>query len=159
MDVIDINSTQMGRSLVQIMAKGTIAFCSKYGIPIPGTYEEFESGVVQKSRELRLEGSIAFQDDEAGNEAVRLFSDPLGISPELIDLPLDELNQKIRESAELQKKFSLLRMLLSGRIQDKGEIFSGLGEEFAPIADAFSKKYCYRRAVFDAMQEMIRVSS
>ena len=156
MDAVDINSTQMGRRLVQIMAKGTIAFCKKQGIPIPRTYEEFESGVVQKSKELGLEGSIAFQDDEAGNEAVRLFSDPLGISTELIDLPLDELNRKIRESAELQRKFYLLKILLSGKIQDKGEIFGELGEEFAPIADAFSKKHCHRKAVFDAMQEMTK---
>lgn len=157
--ITDIRSTQLGRRLVKVMAKGTIAFCKKHGISLPATYSEFESTVVQASRECGLEGGIAFEDEEAGNKAVMLFAGPLGIDQALLDLPLSELNERIRGSKELQEKFVLLRQLLRGKIQEDDKAFAQLGAEFAPIAEAFQRKYCWRRAVFEAMQEVINLDT
>lgn len=153
---IPTTSQSMLDKLIHIMAKGTLAFHKKHNIPLPRTYEEFENGVVNFSRETDLKGGIAFEDPEAGDEAVRLFSEPLGIPSELIDLPLEELDKRIKQDPGLKRKFDLLTDLLRGNINSKGTAFKELGEQFAPITYAFKNKICYRKSVFEAMQKMIQ---
>lgn len=71
----DITSTQTGKQIVNIMAKGVLRYMQEHQIPV--TKEGYES-VVEHSKESGLNGKIAFLDSESKREIIELLSKTTG---------------------------------------------------------------------------------
>lgn len=154
----DITDTEAGREFVHILAKGTLKYCSKHGIEIPTTLEEFETRLADRARREGVDGGIAFEDLSAFGELLEFFELPMAHEAAQLGQQLFSYTSQMDEVNA--KRIDIFRFIGSNTyfmsLQEKGHwIREWGGQKMEGVAKAFEYEDCQRRLVFKEMRRIV----